>query len=269
VIHPSAVIDPSAEIGAGVSIGPFSVIGPGVRIGEGTAIGPHVSILEHTTVGAGCEVHAGAVLGDTPQDQAFRSGTETYARIGDRCRIREGVTIHRGTSPGSATVVGDDCFLMAFSHLAHNVRLGRGVIVANGSLLAGHVEVGDRAFISGACLVHQFVQIGRLVMVGGGGGLSKDVPPFCMVRPQVANQIAGLNVVGIRRAGLDAALRQRIKDAYRTLYRSGLTFSAALAALRGREQDEIAREFADFVAGSRRGICPTAREVGEPVDGSV
>lgn len=263
MIHATAVVDPRAEIGEGVRIGPFSVIGPDVRIGEGTVVGPHVTVVAHTTIGAGCEIHAGAVLGDTPQDTAFRDGTVSHVVIGDRCRIREGVTIHRGTAPGSATVLGDGCFLMATSHVAHNARVGAGVVLANGALLAGHVVIGDRVFISALSVVHQFTRVGRFVMFGGCSGVSKDVPPFCMVRPMAANQVAGLNVVGIRRAGFPAGVGQQIKDAYRVLYRSDLTFSEAAAALREREDDEIAQEFADFVSTSSRGICPVWRGRGD------
>lgn len=254
MIHKTATIDKKAVIGSDVSIGPYSYIEGGVVIGDGCVIGPHVSIFKHTTIGDGCEVHAGAVLGDTPQDVGF-GGDESYVRIGARCIIREGVTVHRGTKPGTITQTGDSCFLMAFSHLAHNVKLGNGVIVANGALLAGYVEVGDRAFISGNVVIHQFTKIGRLVMVGGSAGLSKDVPPFCLVDPLGANVIAGLNIVGLKRAGLSPEERRTIKTVYKLLYRSNLLVKDALEEIKKLNAGFLAEEIVTFVENSSRGIC--------------
>jgi len=258
MIHPTAIVEPGAEIGQDVSIGPHSYIQTGSRIGDRCTIGPNVCIYTFTTLGAGCRVHAGAVLGDTPQDVGFE-GDESYVRIGDNCIIREGVTVHRGTKPGSTTEIGKDCFLMGFSHFAHNVKLGHRVLVANGALLAGYVEVGDRAFISGNVVIHQFVKIGRLVMIGGGSGISKDVPPFCIVRASSLNGIAGLNVIGLRRAGFTAEQRAEIKRAFNTLYRSEMNFSEAAAEIRRRFPTGPGLELAEFVEGSERGICPLGR----------
>jgi UDP-N-acetylglucosamine acyltransferase len=256
-IHPTAVVEPGAELGADVDIGPFSWIQSRCRIGDRSRIGPHVTVYGHTTLGAECRVHAGAVLGDLPQDTAFDGGV-SYLRIGDRCRIREGVTLHRGTREETTTTVGSDCFLMAFSHVGHNTRIGDGVIVANGVLLAGYVDVGDRVFISGNCAVHQFVRIGRLAMLGGGCGASKDVPPFCTVHPISLNQLAGLNTVGLRRAGFDADQRLEIKRVYGTLFRSSLSVLQAVERIRADFNSDLALEIADFVAASKRGICRTA-----------
>jgi UDP-N-acetylglucosamine acyltransferase len=153
-------------------------------------------------------------------------------------------------------VVGDGCYLMANSHLAHNVQLGKKVILANGALLAGYVEVGDGAFLSGNAIVHQFVRIGRLAMISGGGGIGKDVPPFCTTMGIARNTIAGLNIVGLRRAGFTAAQRQEIKRAFAILYRSGLNVSQALARLRAEFSDGPAREIWEFAAASKRGVCP-------------
>ena len=253
-IHPTAVIDSGARLGADVSVGPFAVIERQVEVGAGCVIGPHVTILPHTTLGPGCQVHAGAVLGDLPQDLGFK-GDETWVRIGARCVSREGVTIHRGTKPGTATEVGDECFLMATAHLAHNVKLGSRVIIANGTMLGGYVQVGERAFISGAVVIHQFVRIGRLAMLGGQVGLSKDVPPFCTALSGVVNTVVGLNVVGMRRAGLGTAERQSIKEAFALLYRSGLNVSQAVERIRAAVPAGPALELAEFVAHSQRGIC--------------
>jgi UDP-N-acetylglucosamine acyltransferase len=260
MIHGTAVIDPGAKLGKDVSVGPFAYIERDVQIGDGCVIGPHVCILRYTTLGEKCRVHAGAVLGDVPQDLAFQS-VESFVRIGANCLIREGVTIHRGTKAGTVTEVGDGCFLMANSHLAHNVKLGKGVILANGALLGGYVEVGDRAFISGNCLLHQFTRVGRLVIIGGGGGASKDVPPFCMVPPLRSNRVAGLNVIGLRRAGFNPEQRSQIKEAFKILYRSGLSTGEAVAKIEATFKTGPALEFCEFVKSSKRGIC--GREIEE------
>ena len=203
------------------------VIEDGAVIGNNADIGPHAVIFRHTTIGPNCRIHAGAVIGDLPQDLAFRP-TDSFVRFGADCVVREHVTIHRGTKPGTATVVGDGCYLMANSHLAHNVRLGNRVVVANGALLAGYVEVGDEAFISGNVVVHQFVHIGRLTMLSGGCGIGKDVPPFCTTIGIQRNSIGGLNTIGMKRSGLSPAERMQVKQAFSFLYRSNLNVSQAL-----------------------------------------
>lgn len=254
MIHKTAVVDAKAEIGAGVTIGPFAYIESDVRIGDGCVIGPHASILRYTSIGNNCEIHAGAVLGDVPQDTSFRN-VESYVKIGSKCIIREGVTIHRGTKEGTSTEIGDGCFLMAFSHCGHNVELGRGVIMANGVLLAGYVKVGDRAFISGNVVVHQFVKIGRLAMLGGNCGISKDIPPFCTTVPVALNTIVGLNVVGMRRAGLTVEDRKQVKQAFNILYRSGMNVTDAAIKLKETFKSGPALEFYSFIESSERGIC--------------
>jgi UDP-N-acetylglucosamine acyltransferase len=251
--HNTAVVEDGAEIGTDVSVGPFSFIEAGARIGDRCLIGPHVTVYGQVSVGADCRVHAGATLGDLPQDYGFKD-CESRVTIGSGCLIREGVTIHRGTKPGTQTTVGDNCFLMAFSHLAHNVALGRNVILANGVLLAGYVEVGDRAFLSGNAIVHQFVKIGRVAMLGGGAAVSKDVPPFVMMRPAAYNVVAGLNVVGMRRAGLTQSERAEIARAFRILYRSGLNVTKACDAITQTCAPGPALEIPSFIARSTRGI---------------
>jgi UDP-N-acetylglucosamine acyltransferase len=256
-IHPTAVVDPAAVIGANVTVGPFAFIDRDTQIGDGCVIGPHSTILRYTSLGPNCRVHACAVLGDLPQDLAFKE-EPSYVKIGANCVFREGVTIHRGTKPGTSTVVGDNCFLMANSHLAHNVQLGNGVILANGVLLAGYVEVGERAFISGNAVAHQFCRIGRLVMLQGLGGVSKDVPPFCVVPGLQGNVVTSLNVVGMRRAGVTPQERLEVKRAFATLYRSGLNVSQAVERMRSEFKQGPALEFCDFIDGSKRGICAFA-----------
>jgi UDP-N-acetylglucosamine acyltransferase len=247
------------------NIHPTAVIEDGAKIGEGAEIGPHVTIYRHVTLGPNCRVHAGAVIGDVPQDLAFNN-VESHVRIGANCVIREHVTIHRGTKPDTSTIVGDGCYLMTNSHVAHNARLGSRVIVASGALLAGYVEVGDLAFISGNSVVHQFVRIGTLSMLSGLSGIGKDVPPFCTTRGVVANQIGGLNVVGMRRAGMGPAQRTEVKRAFKLLYRSGLNVTQALEAIRGEFRAGPALEMCEFIEASARGICRMAETDEEESD---
>lgn len=239
-IHRTAWVEDGASLADDVVVGPFAVVYRGVTLGPGTV------------------VHAGAVLGDAPQDLAFKGG-DTRVRIGARCVIREHVTIHRGTKDGTETVVGDDCFLMAGSHLAHNVKLGNRVIVANGALLAGYVEVGEGAFISGNVVIHQFTRIGRLAMLSGNCAIGKDVPPFCTTAAVARNRVAGVNLVGLRRAGFNATQRMEIRAAFKILYASGLNVTQAVARLRADYPSSASvREILDFVAASKRGLCPAA-----------
>jgi UDP-N-acetylglucosamine acyltransferase len=253
-IHPTAIIEPTAKIGQDVTIGPFCYINNDVIIGDGCILTSHVTILPFTTIGNNCHIHSYAVLGDLPQDIAFKD-EPSYVVIGNNCQIREGVTIHRGTKEGTVTRVGNDCLLMAYSHLAHNVQLGNNVTVANNALLAGYVEVGDRAFISGHCLVHQFTRIGRLVMMSGGSAVDKDVPPFCMTRNMVSNKVMGLNIIGLRRNGFSTDDRQILKKAFANLYLSGLNVSDAIATMDREFDSPLITELCDFIKGSSRGIC--------------
>jgi UDP-N-acetylglucosamine acyltransferase len=254
-IHPTAIIESPAGLGQHISVGPFSYIGPHVTLGDGCVIGPHVTILPYTTLGAGCRVHAGAVIGDLPQDLAFDESTISYVRVGPNCVLREGVTIHRGTRPNSVTQVGEGCLLMANSHLAHNVIVGNQVILANGALVAGYGEIGDRAFISGNCLIHQFARVGRLAMMAGGSAIQKDLPPFCITRSSTSNTLIGLNVIGLRRAGVSPSERQQLKQALRLLYLSGLSTPDAIAKLEQELPSPLVQELCGFVRQSQRGIC--------------
>jgi len=261
-IHPTAIVNPKAELGTNVTIGPFCVIDTAVKIGDNTRIGPHVTILSFTTIGAGCSIHANVVLGDLPQDMAFKDAV-SYVRLGANCTIREGVTIHRGTKPETETVAGEGCYLMANSHLAHNVKLGNHVVLVNGALLAGYVEVGDSAFISGNCLVHQFTRIGKLAILAGGSAFNKDVPPFCKTQGLGANTVVGLNVIGLKRAGFGVPDRLAIKRAFHTLYQSGLNVSQATAKIRAELPTGPVLEFCEFVEQSKRGICRFGGQVDE------
>ena len=257
-IHPTATVEAGARLGADVAVGPYAYIESDVEIGDGCVIGPHATVLRHTAVGAGCRIHAGAVLGDLPQDLSF-AGALSYLRIGAKCVIREGVTLHRGTKEGTATEIGDGCLLMATAHCGHNVKLGPGVIVANGAMLGGYAEVGERAFISGSCMVHQFTRIGRLAMLSGGSGISKDVPPFCTVPGITTNRVTGLNVIGMRRGGFTPDQRLQVKKAFGLVYRSGLNVSQAVVRIRESFTEGPAVEFCAFIEQSKRGICGLGR----------
>ncbi len=254
IIHETAIVENGAELGVNVSVGPFCHISSGATVGDDCRIGDRCSIMGTVKIGKGCSLHAGCVIGDIPQDVSFEGG-ESSVEIGSDCIIREGVTIHRGTKPGTATRIGDNCFLMAFSHCAHNVELGDRVVLANGALLGGYAEVGSRAFVSGNVCVHQFVRVGRLAMLGGNCTVNKDVPPFMTVKSALLNTVGGVNFVGLKRAGIQAGEQEQIKKAYSLLYRSGLNVAQALEKIRTGLSGEAAAEIAGFVEVSKRGIC--------------
>lgn len=265
-VHTTAIVSQGAEIDDTAKIGPYVVIGPNVRVGPGTTVGAHAIIDGYTTIGRDCRIYAGASIGLEPQDLRYRD-EPTGVIIGDRVTIREYVTIHRATAEGY-TQVGDECFLMNYVHIAHNCRLGRGVILANSTMMAGHVTLGDYTVMSGMCIFHQFVRVGRLVMVSGLTGARLDLPPFTMCDGRPAF-MRGINVVGLRRQGVNQATRSAIKEAYRLLYRSSLSRSDAIA----RIEDEIEpypeiKEIVDFVRSSKRGVV-AASEIKEEVPAEV
>lgn len=262
-IHPAARVDPSAEIDPTTDVGPGATIEEGVVIGPRNRIAANVYIATGTTIGAENEIHWGAVIGNTPQDLTY-DGAPTGTRIGDRNVIREYVTIHRASRPDGVTRVGDSCLLMANTHVAHDCRVGNGVIMTNGGILAGHVRVDDGAFLSGTVLVHQFVRVGRLAMLTPLSKAAQDIPPFSMAGGLRA-QVHGVNIVALRRAGIDAATRARIQEAQRILYRSDLTTSEALAILRDDPTPET-RELVLFVEESRRGIASFGRATRESTE---
>jgi UDP-N-acetylglucosamine acyltransferase len=253
-IHPTAVIHPRASLGDGVTVGPFVVIDEGATVGDGCRIEAHAVITGSVVLGNGNAVGHGAILGGDPQDFAFKPEVRSRVVIGSGNRIREYVTIHRGTTDGSETRVGDECFLMAGAHLAHNVRLGDGVVMANNALLGGYVEVGDRAFIGGGCVFHQHIRVGRLAICQGASAFSKDIPPFVIAAER--NGVAGLNIVGLRRTGIGADERAEIKRAFDLLYRSGRNATQAVEAARELSWGAAGREFWDFVAAAKKkGLC--------------
>ncbi len=255
-VHASAIVAPGARLGAGVSIGPFAVIEDGAVVGDECEIRAHAVVKSHVVLGRANRVHEGAVIGGEPQDISFKGG-QTGVVIGDRNVLREGVTVHRSTKPGGTTVVGSDCFLMAYVHLGHDNHIGDRVIIANNAALGGHVEVGDGAFISGNVGVHQFCRIGRLAMLGGGSKAVQDCLPFVISDGHIA-RARGLNVVGLRRAGIAAAQLRTLKEAYRLLLRSGLQRDEALARMTALA-DPLVDDMIAFVRGSKRGFAHGVR----------
>jgi UDP-N-acetylglucosamine acyltransferase len=252
-IHPTAVIDGKAQIGSEVEIGPYVVIDGAVTIKRGTRVMAHAYLTGWTEIGEDNEIYPGAVLGAAPQDKAYK-GQESYLRVGERNIFREHVQVHRGTAAGSATVIGNDNFLMATSHVGHNCKVSDGVILANGALLGGHVEVGNNVFLSGNCVVHQFVRIGDYALMRGLSGTSRDVPPYAIVDWQ--HTVRGVNVVGLKRAGFDETRIRAIRTAYRILFRPGRNLALALKEVEQskRVSDDVAT-LLDFIKASKRGVC--------------
>src|SRR6266404_6169669 len=257
-VHPTAIVDACAQIGADVEIGPFSIIGPDATIGEKTIVQSHVVIEGEVTIGTGNFIGHGAIIGAPPQDVSFAPERKTRVEIGNDNIIREYCTIHRGSANGSATKIGDKNFLMAGAHIGHNCLIGNNVIIANNCLLAGHVLIDDGAFLGGGSTFHQNMHVGRLVMVQGSSAFGKDLPPFTIAAER--NSIFGVNAVGLKRAGFSTKDREEIKDAFKLLYASGLNISQALEKAATINFGAPAREFFEFVANAKkRGICPLKR----------
>jgi UDP-N-acetylglucosamine acyltransferase len=252
MIHHTAIIHPKAKLGEDVQVGPYSVIDGDVDLGPGCIIGPHVYITGVTKIGANNRFHAGAVIGDAPQDLKYKD-IPTRLRIGDNNVFREHVTVHRSTKADEETTVGSNNFFMASSHIAHNCLVGNNVILANGVLLAGHVEVHDRVFISGNSVVHQFCRVGTLAMMQGGAAATQDVPPFAMVQNGL-NILCGLNTIGLRRANISSAERTELRRLYKFLFRSGRNLQPALAEAKGKFSGPAVKMFLEFCATAKRGV---------------
>ncbi|MDD5504740.1 MAG: acyl-ACP--UDP-N-acetylglucosamine O-acyltransferase [Candidatus Omnitrophica bacterium] len=251
-IHPTAIVSKNSEIDKSADIGPYAVVEDDVIIGPNCKLHAGAYVLKGSRLGAGCIVHTGACLGGEPQDIAFK-GTKSYVIIGAHNVFREHVTVHRGTEDGSSTVIGDNNYFMCLSHIAHNCKIGNKVIICNNSLLAGHVEVEDMAFVSANCLIHQFVRIGKLSIIGGGVRLNKDFPPYMSTGDD--NVVTAYNIIGLRRAGISPVIRDKIKQAYKILYRQGLNMGNALSKLESALAGEEIKHLADFIKESKRGVC--------------
>jgi UDP-N-acetylglucosamine acyltransferase len=253
MIHPHTYIHPNAKLAENVKVDPFTVIHQNVTIGEGTWVGSNVTIMEGVHIGKNCRIFPGAVLGAVPQDLKFK-GEDTTVEIGDNTTIREYVTIHRGTRDRWKTTVGNDCLIMAYSHIAHDCSVGNNCIMSNNSQMAGHVIMGDYAWIAGFTAIHQFVKIGQHAFIAGGSLVRKDVPPYIKA---VRNPLSygGVNSVGLKRRGFSLDKINQILDIYRIIYNKGFNTSKALEFIEEEmaasdERDEII----SFIRDSERGI---------------
>jgi UDP-N-acetylglucosamine acyltransferase len=252
-VHPSSVIGAGVELASGVEIGPFCMLEGRVRVGPHTRLIGHVTLLGDTELGQANVLHPGVVIGNEPQDLTY-SGAPRAVRIGNRNVFREQVTVHRGSERGEITIVGDDNFFMQNSHVAHDCRVGNSTLIAGGALLAGWVEVGDRALVSGNCVVHQYTRIGRLAMMRGLSRTSRDVPPFCVM--DGTHTLRAINVVGLRRAGFNAAQVRALRDAFNQLFgkRQNLKLAIERMLAVGGLTAEV-REMIDFIRASKRGVA--------------
>lgn len=260
-IHPTAIIDPQAQIDPTAIIGPFVVIEGPIQIASQCIIGPSVVLLGHTFIGPRTHLHAHAVVGDLPQDRAYE-GSTSFCRIGADCILREGVTVHRGTSPGSETLVGNRCLLMTNSHIGHNCVIGDDVTIVSGALLGGHVQIGKGVVFSGNAAAHQHVRIGELAMISGLAKLVKDVPPFLMSDRD--GKIVGVNRIGLKRSGMSSFEREEIESFHRLLFRSDASWQQSISTIRDIVKTAAGYRFLAFLdAPSVKGVAraPRARRV--------
>jgi len=254
MIHPTAIIHPKAELDSCVSVGPYSIIRENVVIGQGTNIGPHVTIDPYVNIGQDCNIYQFASIGAAPQDLKFK-GEETWVKIGRGTVIREFVTVNRGTEfGGGITEVGEDNFLMAYCHVAHDCKTGKRVILANNATLAGHIIIEDGVTVGGLVAIHQFVRIGTQAYVGGKSAVVKDIPPYVIASGDRAT-LHGLNSVGLKRQGMSQNTLSALKKAYRIIFRIGLTLNEAIERVNA-EVDQIPEvvTFINFIRAASRGI---------------
>ena len=253
-IHSTAVVDKKAKLADDVEVGPYTIIGPDVEIGGSTKIGPHVVITGYTSIGKNCRIFPGACVGTIPQDLKYK-GEESLLKIGNNNIIREYVTINPGSEKGSETSIGDGNLLMAYSHVAHNCNIGNGCIIANLGTLAGHVSIEDKVVMGGIVGIHQFVRVGKMAIIGGCSKVVQDIPPFstCDGRPA---RVYGLNLLGLKRAGISMDAQRSLKKAFKILFHSGISLKSAIYKV-----SETADHFKEidylleFLKGSKRGVC--------------
>ena len=253
-VHPTAVVSPDASLADGCVVGPFAVLDGRVTLGAGVVVGPHCHLLGELTVGAGCRFHAGCVIGDAPQHLGYKD-EPTGTVVGERSVFREHVTVHRAMPVHQrTTVIGHRNLFMVNSHVAHDCIVGSDCVFANGAVIGGHVEVGDRAFLSGNTAVHQLCRVGRLAMVGGTSCISQDLPPFWICQGRI-NELHGVNVVGLRRAGVPQDEIAAIRQAYNLLNRSRMMIPEAVAEMESRYPTVgPIQELIRFIRGTKRGI---------------
>jgi len=254
MIHPTAIIDSKADIGSNVEVGPYSIIGANVHIGSGTVIGSHVVIQPHVEIGPDCHIFQYASIGAVPQALKFQ-GEETYVKIGRGTVIREFATVNRGTGfGGEITEVGEENFLMAYVHIAHDCKTGRNVILANNATLAGHIVIEDFVTVGGLVAIHQFVRIGKYAYIGGKSAVVKDIPPYVIAAGDRA-KLHGLNSVGLKRHGFSQETLSSLKKAYRIVFRIGLTLNEAIERVKAEvEQVPEVNDLIKFIKSSERGI---------------
>jgi UDP-N-acetylglucosamine acyltransferase len=252
-IHPTAIVHKSAELAENVIVGPYSIINQNARIDSGTEIGSHALIDAGTIIGKDCRIHHGAVIGTLPQDLKFK-GEKTFVTVGDGTVIREYATINRGTDYRGKTVVGKNCFIMIYAHLAHDCLVGDRVILANSVNVGGHVEIGDWAIIGGVVPVHQFVKIGMHSIIGGGFRVQMDVCPYAMVAGYPLKTM-GLNKIGLKRRGFSDATLKILEQTFNILFKSGLNTTQAVEKIKAEvESIPEVQNILDFIAASDRGI---------------
>lgn len=262
-IHPTAIIHPSAKIDPSTVVGPYAVIGEDVQIGKNNHIGPFC-VIENTTMGDNNELIASCFVGVKPQDLSYK-GEHTRVVMGNGNKIRECVTIHRSTFVDKPTTLGDNNLLMANSHLAHDVHMGNHCIIANSTGIAGHVIIEDRVVMSGMVGVHQFSRIDTMAMLSGGAMIPLDVPPYCIAQGERA-RLVGLNIVGMRRSGMERSAMLEIKRAFKLLFRSGKRLEEAMAELESAPHCKEVQHLIDFCRASERGVMPAKKSMREGAD---
>lgn len=257
-IHPTAIVSKKACLGSDIEVGPYSFIGDNVKIGDGTKIGSFCVIEGNTTIGKNCRIFTGAVIGSIPQDLKYK-GEETFLEIGDNNIIREYCTFNPGTGEGGRTIVGNHNLFMAYSHVAHDCVVGNHCVIANNGTLAGHVTIEDRAVIGGLVAIHQFVRVGKLSIIGGCSKVVQDIPPFSTCDGHPA-RVYGLNLVGLKRAGFDSKVINKLSHSFKIIFNSGLSIKNAISQL--EQEDNLPSEVVyliNFIKNSSRGVCRSAK----------
>ena len=265
-IHATAIVDRSAEIDPSAKVGPYAVIGPDTEIGADCEIGAH-AVVEYCRMGRGNKLHSGCYVGVPPQDLKY-AGEKTRLVMGDKNTVRECVTLNRGTAAHGETKIGSNCLFMAYSHVAHDCQIGDNVILVNSVAVAGHVTIGDYSVVGGLAAIHQFLTIGKFCMIGGGSMLNKDLPHFFLCQGYPAS-VRGLNLLGLKRAGFSRDAISAVKEAYKTLFFTGLRQADALAKIRAGKPGPEVSMVLDFIEGSKRGAMRPAAGAKEEEEAAV
>ncbi|OIO33537.1 MAG: acyl-[acyl-carrier-protein]--UDP-N-acetylglucosamine O-acyltransferase [Candidatus Omnitrophica bacterium CG1_02_40_15] len=253
-IHTTAIVDKKAKLADDIEVGPYAIIGPNVEIAKGAVVGPRATVEGYTIIGEGTRIFTGAVIGSAPQDLKYK-GKKTFLKIGKNNIIREYVTMNPGTKGGTSTSVGDENLFMAYSHVAHNCRVGNNCVIANAGTLAGYVTLEDKVVLGGFAGVHQFTRVGKMAIIGGCSKVVKDIPPFSTCDGNPA-RIYGLNLVGVRRAGMPQKAQRELKKAFKILFHSGLALKNSIKKVKKEiKLVEEVKYLLDFLKSSERGIC--------------